>query len=195
LNPAELVRWNQQLAELKKRLIGEARELSFESRKESAKDVKDFQAINVSLLGIKFSSVDLDIFGAIALFFFSAYYLLCVRRMSLEMESMYVENTKLSPIQQRYVYHGIRQSYVLNTTGEVDGIGGRPSEVERLARSEPALHFARWLFPKVTFLPFLTVGLMIYSDWHFVFVSIRNTYGSSLRWWSHLVDEFRWQLQ
>ena len=41
----------------------------------------------------------------------------------------------------------------------LDIVEDERSEVEALARSEPALHFYRWLFPKVTFFAISDRGL------------------------------------
>lgn len=214
LNDDRLKEWAARLENEKTARTNTAKELSREGHKESVKNLQDDQAIAISLLGIRLSSADLDIFGSIGVFITSMYYLLSVRRLSLEVESLLTEaEDPVVDLQARwFVYEGVRQSYVLNTEAQEalispDAMQGSAGDIPSRARTSlttgrkvltageatPGIGLSRWLFPKLTYLPVFTIAIMLLSDWYYVQVQVGNDYGSWWWWWTHLAGTFKLQ--
>jgi hypothetical protein len=176
---------------------------------QTVRNMADYQDITVSWLGIKFSSSDEDVLGSLALFFTSMYYLLCIRRVSLETQSLIQEVSPSPPVaavsgsrspdgrlseellRRRAVYFGVRQSYVLNSAID-EKLASRLGSTERSNEQHPdfGLRLLGHLFPILTFLPLLTVLLCLVSDWYYVLVQNSEDYGSGWWWFTHLTPEF-----
>jgi hypothetical protein len=184
LTGAALEGWKQKLTESKRKRLELSERLGEELRKQDMHNLSDNEGISISLLGIKMSSGDLDIFGTAALLLISMYYLLCVRRMGLEMGSLFRDIARSDALARRYVYMGVRQSYVLNAAA--DERTGNP-EFGNL-RIDNAIAVSSWLFQNMTFLPTVTIATMIAMDWYFLFVR-----ASGFWWLTHLSPEYRYQ--
>jgi hypothetical protein len=180
LSGEKLNGWRARLEESKKKRTELADRLGEELRKQDVRSVSENEGISIPLLGIKLSSGDLDIFGCIVLLFASMYYLLCVRRMSQEVLSLLQDARRLGGDARRFVYVGVRQSFVLNAATEETAGSIEPGEtwIDR------CVTISSRLFQNLAYLPTITIGALVASDWYLV---IRN--GS---WWlTHLSPEYR----
>ena len=184
LTGAALDEWKEKLTKSKNKRLKLSEKLGEELRKQDIHNLADNEGISISLLGIKMSSGDLDIFGTAALLLISMYYLLCVRRMGLEIGSLFRDIGRFDITARRYVYMGVRQSYVLNAAADE----GTHNPESGNVRIDKAIAVSSWLFQNMTFLPSVTIAIMIAMDWYFLFVRARGFW-----WLTHLAPEYRYQ--
>ena len=169
LSKAETDRWREELEKEKADRKRISASTSREVETEDLRNLSDSQIVSISLLGIKLSASDLDIFGSIALLLISMYYLLCVRRVTIETVAVFEEAASLELPARKYVYTGIRQSYVLNSAVDgIDGLHPLSGHSEQAAGTRPATRLSRWLFQYLTFVPVFTILAMLASDWYYL---------------------------
>jgi hypothetical protein len=158
--------------------------LAADAKKQDAQGQAENTAINLSWLGIKLNSADLDVFGTAGLFLTSMYYLLCVRRMHLDLTSL-ADGMTQDSIAKQYIYLGAQQSFVLNVAADHYLLPAAPDRP-----TARGVDLSRWVFPKLTFLPFATMLVLILSDWSYVFIQQGNKFGGGWWWLTHLRPEF-----
>ena len=169
-----------------------ANDLNDEYSRQDARDQTENQTISLSWLGIKLSSADMDVFGSLGLFITSMYYLLCVRRMALEIESLITSVKGSDATTLDYVYLGVRQSFVLNVDADDDLIYNT-SAAKRARNRDRGVSLSHWLFPKLRFLPAVTILLNLGSDWYYALVQEGSTYGGGFWWLRNLTLTFQLQ--
>ena len=207
LPPDERNEWRKELAEIKAARAKERDDARQARNAQTASNIADYQDITISWLGIKFSSGDADVLGALGLFVTSMYYLLCVRRMALETETLLHDvgpNAALDfedkavlrqDVNRRAaIYLGVRQSYVLDSVVDADlatELTNRSASGRM--RQDFGLRLISGLFPVMTFLPLFTLMAAIVSDWVHLVIQIGSDHPGPWWWLTNLTREFRTQ--
>src|SRR5262249_11638010 len=143
--------WTGNLAKERAEICKNAEEIEKEYQKEKVRKLADDGEIDISLLGIHLGAADLDFFGSAGLLFAAIFYLLCLRREHHEIRSLANEVSAIKGIDRHYVYLGLRQSFVVNTSADPE-----PAAKKRLID-----HFEEW-FSSLAYLPAVaTLGIVV----------------------------------
>jgi len=149
--------------------------------------------VSISLIGLRLSVSDAAVLGSVALLVFSYYLTMSLRRENHEVGSLLRDMGSLEAPERAKLLILIRSTSVLS-----DADGDEP--ILSLTGTETGSTAKRMLFARVvlgflTFLPVITVGVVVLSDVYFALVDIspqRQNFGTA---WAGLSDHYRWQLR
>ena len=152
--------------------------------------------VNVALVGLRLSVSDAAVLGSIALLVFAYYFCMSLRRENHEVGSLLREMRTLTAPQRHRLLIRIRATSVLSGPESDEpittlGLPGTSNDAQAMSRQ---ILFGRVVLAFLTFLPVITIGVVISSDLYFAFVDLspqRQNFGSA---WVGLPDQYKWQL-
>ena len=149
--------------------------------------------VSISLVGLRLSVSDAAVLGSVVLLVFSYYLCMSLRRENHEVGSLLRDMRAISADHRHRLLILIRSTSVL-IGPEGDDTISTLSGTDCIHINSRRILFGRIVLGVLTFLPVITISVVILTDIYFAFVDVspqRQNFGDA---WSGLSEHYRWQL-
>jgi hypothetical protein len=179
--------WDRQWADITKRPESWGQE---QLLAEQIKAWAETNIVGISLLGVRLSVSDAAILGSLVLSIFAFYYCMCLRRENHEIGSMFVDAKGMSAEAIRLVFMRVRSHMIFSTTS------GNDAAYTTLdyPTARKKIFFSRFGFRVLTFLPAITILVIVFSDIYFSFFYVSPWRRNEGPAWYGLSESLRTQL-
>jgi hypothetical protein len=180
--------WDRQWAELPTKPATWAQE---QLMAEQIRSWMQTNTVDVSLLGIRLSVSDVAVVGSIVLLMLSFYYCMCMRGVNHGVGSLLLALKEDTVEVKQVAFFSIRSSMIFTTGTENDA---PYAELYRLPPSRKRIPFSGSVLKLLSYLPAITVLLIITSDIYFGFFYMSPWRGNQVAAWNTLTPNYRIQL-
>lgn len=159
---------------------------------EQVKSWLETNTVSVALIGLRVSVSDAAVLGSIILVVFSYYLCMSLRRENEEIGTLLIEmsSAKHGRVERRQLFVRLRATTVFSETTTNDA----PITTLKPNRPVKRILFARPVLEILTFLPVVTVVVIVLSDMYFAFVDVSPQRQNMSPAWFELSEQYQWQL-